>query len=124
MVNDDVEIVLTPNPRSRGLCHFIVNIDGWKSFVKFPSQREWAHNLFLRLVYNLGKLKRVSYGTERLYPPDICFAYPRNKVGMLNALRYVKAKDREKLTELFESGDVEKFEGEVLALGIAESLKK
>jgi len=122
--NKDVEIVLTPNPRSKKLCIFTINLGNWQSTVKFPSNREWVHNLFLQLIYRFGRVKSISYHEKlRLYPPNIHFYYPREKVNVLNALRFVKARDKEKLLKLFKS-DIAKFEEEAVVLGIAGSLKR
>jgi len=124
-MEETIIVMVTPNPMARRLCTFIINLDGgWISTVKFPSTRRWVHDLFLKVVFTFGRVEGISYGEENPYPPNIIFRFPKERLKILNALRFIKARDKEKVTRLWEEQDIEKFENEVMVLGIAESIGK
>lgn len=122
-MDDCVDIYVKPNTRGRYLCVFVIDFGDWTSEVRFTPKRRWIQDLSLQLIYKWGEVESVTADRDVTYPPIIKFKYPRSKLKVLSALRYVKAKHRDKLLRLFKS-DLKKFEEEVIVTGIAESIGK
>jgi len=121
MSEGNARIVLLPNSKSPRKCSFFIDTGDLTVVVQIPQRREWVYELYLKIIYRFGKIESIAPAGEKLYPPKISVMLPKDKIKVLNALRFVKSKYRAKLERLFEE-NYESFEKEVITLGISEVL--
>jgi hypothetical protein len=105
---------------------FFIDIGEWQDILAFREDRGWAEDIFLKLIYDWsGNQAKIGIQKEeKLYPPDITLQIPREKIGVINSFRYLKAEDRSTILKFFRAKMWTELEQEIVSRGIAGAFKK